>query len=119
MVAMIDYDMISSGLKKGRTRNWRYMTRGVDGRFFLWTEEPKIGSDGDWCFRSEDVTNAEAVCAELPFVPEIFICDRDLAGVKAVKMWQIDYNSSYIDRILNASAGKAEVEVDEAQGVLF
>lgn len=119
MAALIDYDMISSGLKKGRTRNWRYMTRGVDGRFFLWTEEPKIGSDGDWCFRSEDVTNSEAVCAELPFVPEIFICDMDLYGAMAVRMWEIDYNSSYIDRILNSGADNVDAEVDEAQGVLF
>lgn len=119
MAALIDYDMISPGLKKGKTRDWKYITRGVDGRFFLWTKGPKIGSDGDWCMRSEDITNPSSVCAELPFVPEIFICDMDLYGVRAVRMWEIDYNSSYIDRILNSGADKVDVGVDEAQGVLF
>ena len=119
MAALIDYDMISSGLKKGKTRDWKYLTRGVDGRFFLWSCEPKIGSDGDWCMRSEDVTNPRAVCAELPFVPEIFICDMDLYGARAVRMWEIDYNSSYIDRILNAGTEKIDEDANEAQGVLF
>lgn len=119
MAALIDYDMISTGLKKGRTHDWRFMTRGIDGRFFLWSCEPKIGSDGDWCMRSEDITNTRAVCAELPFVPEIFICDMDLLGSRAVRMWEIDYNSSYIDRILNSGSDKVAVEVDDAQGVLF